>query len=106
MEAGPLGVFAQGPLIFPPASEVHISFKLFGVEIWRQFRNLNQNFSVCLHSPTPLRLMRSLPDTGSFCPRFEKRFYLHFGVDLEKNQSPAGAKHFKCPWHGAILIQS
>lgn len=69
---GPLCAFVQGPPIFPPASEVHVSFKLFGAEVCSQCCHLNRNFCVSLHGPTPLSLMGSLPEIGSFCPRFEK----------------------------------
>lgn len=96
VEAGPLCVFAQGPPVIPPTSEVHISFQVFGAEIWSQCHNLNRNFCGTLHSPTPLCLMRSLAEMGSFCPRFEKLLCFHFGIGLEKNLGPVVALDFKC----------
>lgn len=75
-------------------------------ELWNQCRNLNRHFCVTLHSPTPLCLLRSMPEVGSFCPKSEKLLCVCFGLGLEKNLGPAGALDFKCPWDGTILIQS
>lgn len=75
-------------------------------ELRSQCHNLNRHFCVILHSPTPLCLLRSLPEMGSFCPRSEKLLFVCFGLGLEKNLGPAGALDFKCPWDRAILIQS